>query len=76
MFYTVDLEKPNGKLVKGVVNDTLDEENTEEFMDLPINVQFELDSNYTLGKYKVIYNIRDAFSDQQIKTEKDLELTK
>jgi hypothetical protein len=76
MFYSVDLLKPNGNLVKGVVKDTIDEENTEEFMDLPVNVQFELDSTYALGKYKVIYNIRDAFSNQQIKTEKELELTK
>ena len=75
MFYTVDLVKPNGNVVKGVIKDTIDEENTEEFIDLPINVQFELDSTYSVGKYKVIYNIKDAFSNQQLKSEKDLELT-
>jgi hypothetical protein len=75
MFYTVDLLKPDGNLVKGVVKDTIDEENSEEFIDLPVNVQFELDSTYAVGKYKVIYNIKDALSDQQIKSDKDLELT-
>jgi hypothetical protein len=75
MFYSVDLVKPDGNFVNGVVRDTIDEENTEEFMDLPVNVQFELDSSYTVGNYKVIYNIKDAFSNQQIKSEKDLELT-
>lgn len=76
LIYSVDLVTPSGEAVKGVVKDTVDEENTEEFSDLPIEVQFNLYPKYLPGKYNLIFYIRDDFSGQQIKSEKELELAK
>jgi len=33
-------------------------------MDIPLEAQFELDSTYAEGEYKVIFNIKDAATDQ------------
>jgi hypothetical protein len=58
--YTIDLVKPNGDTVKSVLSKTEDKVNDEEFMDVPVDVQFDLDSTYADGEYKVIFNIKDA----------------
>jgi hypothetical protein len=31
-------------------------------MDIPLEAQFELDSTYAEGEYKIIFNIKDVFS--------------
>ncbi|MCX6152170.1 MAG: hypothetical protein NTX22_16715 [Ignavibacteriales bacterium] len=74
--YSVDLVKPNGESIKALAKDIADEENTEEFSDLPIEVQINLDAKYLPGKYKLIFNIKDELSGQQIISEKELELIK
>jgi hypothetical protein len=76
LVYSVDLVTPQGEVVKGVAKDTVDEENTEEFSDLPIEVQFNLSTEYKPGNYKLIFNIKDELTGQQIKSEKELELAK
>ena len=47
----------------------------EEILDIPLDVQFELDSNYSLGKYQIIIHITDGFSKKNISTTIEFELT-
>jgi hypothetical protein len=58
--YDIDLIKPAGDTIKALISKTEDKVNDEEFMDVPLEAQFDLDSTYADGNYKLIFNIRDA----------------
>ncbi|HSD62929.1 MAG TPA: hypothetical protein VLB50_03995 [Ignavibacteriaceae bacterium] len=58
--YEIDLVKPAGDTVKALISKTEDKFNNEEFMDTPLEVQFDLDSTYADGDYKLIFNVKDA----------------
>lgn len=72
--YQLDLELPNGEVVAKVDIDKLNENNSENILDLGIDSQIELDSNFTAGKYKLTFIVEDNFSHQTavISTEFDL----
>lgn len=72
--YKIDLEKPDGKLVKEIFKNKLEKKSGEKFLDLPVEAQFELDSTYSVGKYKIIFNIEDLNSKQIITAQKEFEL--
>lgn len=73
--YTIDLAGPNGLLQKNIDTGELKEANNEEFTDVGLESQIELDSTYTAGKYKILFNIKDDISGQTAKAEKEFELT-
>jgi hypothetical protein len=58
--YDIDLVNPAGDTVKALISKTEDKVNDEEFMDVPLEVQFDLDSTYADGDYKLIFNVKDA----------------
>ncbi len=62
--YDIDLVKPAGDTVKSMISRTEDKVNDEEAMDVPVEIQFDLDSTYKDGDYKVIFNIKDAETGQ------------
>ncbi len=62
--YDIDLVKPAGDTVKSLISRTEDKVNDEEVMDVPIEIQFDLDSTYKDGDYKIIFNIKDAETGQ------------
>jgi hypothetical protein len=62
--YDIDLVKPSGDTVKALISKTEDKINDEEVMDVPVEIQFDLDSTYSDGDYKVIFNIKDAETGQ------------
>jgi len=74
--YSIDLVNPKGETIKGLAKDTLDEENMEEFSDIPVEAQFNLDTKYETGKYKVIFNLKDELANQSTQITKEFELTK
>lgn len=74
--YSVDLVTPTNQLKKGLFADTLDEGSTEPYSDLRLESQMELDSTYTPGKYKVVFNIKDLYSGEELNTEKEFDITK
>lgn len=58
--YSIDLVKPDGQTVKSILSKTEDKVNDESFIDVPVEIQFDLDSTYQNGDYKIIFNIKDA----------------
>ncbi len=62
--YDIDLVKPAGDTVKSMISRTEDKVNDEEVADVPVEIQFDLDSTYADGNYKVIFNIKDAETGQ------------
>lgn len=56
--YTVDLITPTDT-VKNVDRGTIDEKNDEEFLDLMIDSQIEMDSSFAIGDYQLIFFVED-----------------
>ena len=74
--YTVDLIAPDGNKIEGIAEGLIDEKAKEKFSDLPIETQLQIDESYPTGKYKIIFNVSDDFSQKKTSIEKEFELTK
>lgn len=72
----VDLVKPDSSVEKGKFSYIHTETSKERISDVGLEAQFELDSTYQEGDYKIIFHIKDANSDNQTSIETDLEIKK
>lgn len=72
--YEVALITPEGKQIDGLFKAKEDTPRGERVTDLPLEAQFELDSLYNPGKYKLVFLVKDEKSNQQTKAEKELDL--
>ena len=61
--FDVDLIKPDGSTVKSIFKDVHKESESEAINDVGLEAQFNLDSTYAKGDYKIIFNIKDDLSD-------------
>ena len=73
--YSVDLILPDDKKIENIFNNTEEVTKEEEILDVQLEVQFELDSTYTEGKYKLLFNIRDNFSERTTEASIEFDLT-
>lgn len=62
-FY-VDLVTPKGDTVKSLFHKIADRIKKEKMSDTELNAQFDLDSTYAKGSYKLIFRIKDSLSNQ------------
>ena len=60
--FSVDLQKPDSSIIKSIFKDAHAETDKEPISDVGLEAQFDLDSTYAEGKYKLIYNITDDIS--------------
>lgn len=60
--FTADIETPDGRVVKNIYSDDVEYSLGEEIIDIPLEVQFELDSTYITGKYLINLTIEDKYS--------------
>jgi hypothetical protein len=72
----IDLVKPGGETVKGLINKTEGKIDKEKIPDMILDSQFDLDSTYVPGKYKAVVNIKDMVSGNTTTTIADVDLTK
>lgn len=70
-----DIKTPGGNLEEGIFADTINVSHHEEILDFPLDVQFELDSTYSLGRYQIVIHITDEFSKNNITTTVEFNLT-
>ncbi len=73
--YSTDIKTPDGKTVEKLYSDIVNISAEEEIIDIPLEVQFEMDSTYTLGRYKIIFNITDNYSEVSITSSTYFDLT-
>ena len=59
--YSVDLITPVDT-IQSADTGTVDESSAEEFIDLMIETQFELNENFELGEYQIIFYVEDNYS--------------
>lgn len=62
--FHVDLVIPNGDTMRSVYTNILERKESEAVVDIPLEAQFELDSSFNYGNYKVIFNIKDKKADE------------
>ncbi len=73
--YSADIKTPDGKTVENLYSDEIIISAEEEIVDIPLEVQFELDSTYSFGKYTIIFNITDDYSQNSITGSVEFDLT-
>ncbi|NMB82494.1 MAG: hypothetical protein GYA14_11820 [Ignavibacteria bacterium] len=74
--YTADLLTPEGKKIESISDGLIDQRSKEKFADLLIETQLQMDVSYKPGKYKIIFNVTDDFTEKKIRIEKEFELSK
>lgn len=74
--YDLDLIKPDGSVTKSLISKIEDLKFSEEVKDAGIDIQFNLDSTYPTGKYKIIFNLKDTYSNSTASTSAEFQLSK
>lgn len=74
--YNVDLIKPDSSVVKAIFKDVKTASESEPINDLGLEAQFDLDSTYINGEYKLVFNIKDNYSSQTLITNVGLKLSR
>jgi len=64
--YSAGIKTPGGKTVENLYSDNINISAQEEIIDIPLEVQFELNSTYSFGKYIIIFNITDSYSQNSV----------
>jgi len=75
LLYSVDLVLPDGKVKKGFASGIAKKEEREEFTEMEISIQQQMDSTFAVGKYKVVFNVTDDIAKKQLKIEKEFDLS-
>ncbi len=76
VFYQVDLEKPNGEVRENIFRYLKEVNNHERLLDIGLESQFELSSDYEEGIYKLNYFIKDELSGMETREVVNVELDK
>ena len=74
--YDVDLIKPDSSVVKSIFKDVKTETGSEPIADVALEAQFNLDSTYADGNYKLIFNITDKHSEGTAVSEVKFDLSR
>ncbi|MBU2492003.1 MAG: hypothetical protein KJ571_05205 [Bacteroidetes bacterium] len=73
--YYVNLITPAGDTLPEIDYGVIDKEGTEEILMANLEVQVELDSSFSTGKYKMLFYINDDLSNSTADAEKSFEIT-
>ncbi len=72
--YDVDLITPKGDTVKSIISRVEDKIHKEKMTDTQLEAQFDIDSTYKNGKYKILFRIKDALSGKTTTSESNFSL--
>ena len=75
LFFTVDLITPEKDTLKNIFSDSLASYQKNEFIDVPIEAQIELDTTFSIGNYKLVFKVIDKYSKQKKSAEVNFNLT-
>lgn len=67
--YKADLITPQSDTIKSLSSKIIEERYKTELLDLPIQIQLELDSTFSSGQYKLIVYVTDSLSKQLVFTD-------
>ncbi len=58
--YDLDIVTPQNDTLKSIISKVSDKIENEKMSDTSLEAQFDLDSTYASGEYKIIFNVKDA----------------
>lgn len=58
--YHIDLINPEGETTEELISRIRDFSESEKIMDVPLEVQFELDSTNSPGSYTIVWHVQDV----------------
>ena len=67
VFFTIDVITPDNQVLSSLFTKEDDKKDSEEFKSMKLEAQFNVDSNYPVGKYKAVFNIKDMISNKAMK---------
>lgn len=73
--YELDIKTPDGKTLYGVQDGLIDQTNKEKVLDVPINIQLQLNSEYAVGLYTITIKVTDNFNNKTVSISKPFELS-
>ena len=76
IFYSVDMITTDNKLLKSLFTKQVDKKQTEKINSVNLEAEFNIDGSYPPGNYKVVFNIKDLFSNQTLRDTTTLRLEK
>jgi hypothetical protein len=74
--YSVDLFTPESDTLIAIYSDIIEKSSDEEISDMILEAQLEIDSSFVPGIYKLVYNVKDDYSNQIKSIAIDFELSK
>ena len=66
--YDVNLITPAGDTLRSLISKVEDKNANEKMTDIGLEAQFELDSTYTEGEYRVIFMVKDVLTGNNAST--------
>ena len=76
IFYSVDMITTDNKLLKSLFTKQVDKKQPEKINGVNLEAEFNIDGSYPPGNYKVVFNIKDLFSNQTLRDTTTLRLEK
>lgn len=73
--YDIDLITSKGDTITSLISRTEDKKNNEEMIDTELEAQFELDSAYTPGTYRIIFRVKDGLTNKTAVSSADFEIS-
>lgn len=67
IFYSVDVLTKDGKTLRSIFTKQIDKNEKESISSLKIEAQFNIGPDYSTGKYKAVFNIKDMISNKTTK---------
>ena len=74
--YSVDIITADSDTLFSIYDDIIDEGFDEELMDFILEAQIEIDFSFGEGDYKLVFHVKDEFSNQTKSIEVGINLTK
>jgi hypothetical protein len=74
--YTVDLITPDNKKLEYIDEGLVDKSSEEEIEYLQVESQFQIDSTFAEGKYKIVMNVQDDNTQKSATIEKDFTISR
>lgn len=72
--YEINLVTPAGDTLRSLASKTEGKTNDEQVSDVDLEAQFDLDSTFVKGNYKVIFNVKDMNTEQTAMTSTEFSL--
>jgi len=74
--YNVDIVTPESDSLVSIFKNVVKEKNNEEITDIQLEAQIEIDSSFSAGNYKLIFNVKDELAKQSKSAYINFNLTK